>query len=211
MTTRPSRPTPVRDRDHGPRLHPGFVQIVFDFDGTPEQFLPPATANANGRFDTTINPNHHGDRAPYRIAAQQADANALLDQASRNSACRAHRRAESLGRQTASRRDLWSRSMARFPAGKHDRPDWSYGIGTANRSRSPTVRTVVRPTGPDLRPRLAGERAITAGMPTIRTRSRARRRRCSCERARDRRPPKHLRRRSVRSTADHPAPLGQSA
>ncbi len=63
----------------GRRFIPGQVRIVFDADGAPEEFS--ASAGPNGRFDATITPSGRGD-GPYRIVAEQADANQTLSQAS---------------------------------------------------------------------------------------------------------------------------------
>ena len=59
---------------------PGFVQIIFDPDGTPEAFTAFADAS-NGRLDTTITPTAR-QAGTYRIEARQDDANGPLDDVS---------------------------------------------------------------------------------------------------------------------------------
>ncbi len=105
---------------------PGFVQLIFDVDGTAEQFS--TTANANGRIDATITPAAHPAGA-YRIAAQQADANSLLDQtfASFGVPCTATLLTIAPG--AAAPGFVVMVHGSGFPAGKQIELQWSYGIG----------------------------------------------------------------------------------
>jgi hypothetical protein len=156
-------PSPYSIEVVGRGYIPGFVQLIFDVDGTPEQFS--TTANANGRFDTTITPAARPAGA-HRIAAQQADANRLLSQAfaAFNVPCTAT--LLTLTPDTTSPGFVVTVHGSGFPAGKQIELHWSYGIGATR-----PIDVTVDGDGTFERQILifahdfAGERELTAGTP----------------------------------------------
>lgn len=156
-------PTPYSVEVVGRGFIPGFVQLVFDVDGTPEQFS--TTANANGRIDATIAPNARSAGA-YRIAAQQSDANRLLDQAFANFGVPCTATLLTITPGAAAPGFVVIVHGSGFPAGRQIELQWSDGIGAAQ-----PIDVTVGGDGSFDRQVLifphdfAGERQMTAGTP----------------------------------------------
>jgi len=121
-------PAPYSIEVIGRGFIPGFVQIIFDVDGSQEPFT--ATANTNGRFDATINPAARPAGA-YRIAAQQADANRTLSQAFANFAVPCTATLLTVTPTNVSPGLVVTVHGSGFPAGKRIELHWSYGIGAS--------------------------------------------------------------------------------
>jgi hypothetical protein len=142
---------------------PGFVQLVFDFDGTQELFS--TSANANGRFDAKITPTARPAGA-YRIAAQQADANALLDQVFASFGVPCTQTLLVVTPNSTSPGFVVTVHGSGFPVNKPVELRWSYGIGAAQ-----PIEVTADATGSFDRQVLIfahdfiGERQVTAGMP----------------------------------------------
>lgn len=153
-------PAPYQVEVVGRGFIPGFVQLVFDVDGSQEQFS--TTANGNGRIDATITPSGR-PAGSYRIAAQQADANAILDQAFANFGVPCTATLLTITPDTAAPGFVVSVHGTGFPAGKTIELRWSYGIGAAH-----PIEVTIGPDGSFERQVLifahdfAGDRQLTA-------------------------------------------------
>ena len=121
-------PAPYSVEVVGRGFIPGFVQIVFDVDGSAEQFS--TIANANGRIDATIAPTAR-PAGSYRIAAQQADAIRLLDQAFADFGVPCTQTLLTITPGAAAPGFVVTVHGTGFPAGKPIALSWSYGIGAA--------------------------------------------------------------------------------
>jgi hypothetical protein len=158
-------PAPYAIEIVGRGFIPGFVQLVFDVDGgSPEQFS--GMANANGRLDTTIAPTARPAGA-YKISAQQADANRVLDQAFAEFSVPCTATLLTITPGNASPGFVVMVHGSGFPAGKQIQLQWSYGIGAGR----PMVVTVGADGSFDQQVLIfahdfAGERQLTAGTST---------------------------------------------
>ncbi|HEY7023486.1 MAG TPA: hypothetical protein VH371_00850 [Candidatus Limnocylindrales bacterium] len=156
-------PAPYSVEVVGRGFIPGFVQLVFDFDGAQELFS--TTANGNGRFDATITPTAR-PAGSYRIAAQQADANAMLDQAFASFGVPCSETLLIVTPNSTSPGFVVTVHGTGFPANKPVELRWSYGIGAAQ-----PIEVTADATGSFDRQVLifahdfVGERQVTAGMP----------------------------------------------
>ena len=154
-------PAPYSIEIVGRGFIPGFVQLIFDANGTPEPFS--TTANANGRFDATITPNARA-AGGYRIAAQQADANKLLDQVFASFAVPCTATLLTITPGSTSPGYVVTVHGSGFPAGRQIALRWSYGIGSAR-----PINVSVGPDGSFDRQVLifahdfSGERELSAG------------------------------------------------
>lgn len=155
-------PAPYSIEVVGRGFIPGFVQLIFDFDGTQELFS--TTANANGRFDATITPTARS-AGSYRIAAQQADANSMLDQVFASFGVPCTATLLTVTPDDTSPGFVVAVHGTGFPASRTIELRWSYGIGAAQ-----PIEVTTDATGSFDRQILifahdfTGERQVTAGL-----------------------------------------------
>lgn len=163
----PGQPQAYSIRLVGRRFIPGFVEIIFDADGTQEGFS--ASANqAEGRFETIITPSGR-PAGTYRIIAQQRDANQTLSLASFDAfivPCDTTTPTLTISPPATSPGFVVQVMGTGFPAGSTVNLSWSLGIGAGR-----PIEVVVGDDGRFVRQVLlfahdfTGLREMTAGTP----------------------------------------------